>query len=53
MARRFTLILWGMVTLPLLIVGFVALVATGAKFGEIHRDARAEMKARQDELARS
>ena len=53
MARRFTLILWGMVTLPLLIVGFVALVATGAKMGEIHREARAEMRARQDELARS
>ena len=51
MARRFTLILWGMVTLPLLIVGFVALVATGAKMGEIHREARAEMRARQDELA--
>ena len=52
MARRFTLILWGMITLPLLIIGFVALVATGANFGDIHREARAEMKARQDELAR-
>jgi len=52
MARRFTLILWGMVTLPLMIVGFVALVATGARMGEIHREARASMRARQDELAR-
>jgi uncharacterized protein (TIRG00374 family) len=52
MARRFTLILWGMVTLPLLIVGFIALVATGARMGQIHREARAEMRARQDELAR-
>ena len=52
MARRFTLILWGMVTLPLMIVGFAALVATGATMGDIHREARAEMRARQDELAR-
>ncbi len=48
MARRFALILWGVVTLPLLIAGFVALVATGAKMAEIHREAKAEMRARQD-----
>jgi hypothetical protein len=53
MARRFTLILWGVVTLPLLIVGFVALVASGAKMGDIHREAQAEIRARQDELAKS
>ncbi|MGD0435796.1 MAG: lysylphosphatidylglycerol synthase transmembrane domain-containing protein [Bryobacteraceae bacterium] len=52
MARRFTLILWGVVTLPLVIVGFIDSVATGAKIGEINREARAEMRARQDELAR-
>src|SRR5258708_13826003 len=45
MARRFALILWGVVTLPLLIAGFVALVATGAKMAEIHREAKAEMRA--------
>jgi len=48
LARRFALILWSVVTLPLLIVGFVALVATGAKVAEIHREAKAEMRARQD-----
>jgi glycosyltransferase 2 family protein len=53
MARRFTLILWGVVTLPLLIVGFFALVASGSKMGDIQREAKAEMRARQDELARS
>jgi uncharacterized protein (TIRG00374 family) len=53
MARRFTLILWGVVTLPLLIVGFVALVASGSKMGDIQREAQAEMRARQDELAKS
>jgi uncharacterized protein (TIRG00374 family) len=53
MAGRFTLILWGLITLPLLIVGFIALVASGAKMGEIHREAQAEMRARQDEFTRS
>jgi len=53
MAGRFTLILWGVITLPLLIVGFIALVASGAKMGDIQREARAEMRARQDELTRS
>lgn len=52
MARRFTLILWGVVTLPLVIVGFIDVVATGAKIGEMHREAQAEMRARQDELTR-
>jgi uncharacterized protein (TIRG00374 family) len=53
MGRRFTLILWGVVTLPLLIVGFVALVASGSKMGEIIREAQAEMRARQDELTKT
>ncbi len=53
MARRFTLILWGVITVPLLVVGFIALVTSGAKMGEIHREARAEMRARQDALTRS
>ncbi len=47
-ARRFTLLLWGVITLPLLFAGFVAMVVTGAKIGEIHREARAEMRARQE-----
>jgi uncharacterized protein (TIRG00374 family) len=48
-ARRFTLILWGVITLPLLFAGFVAMVVTGAKMGQIQRDARAEMRARKEE----
>jgi uncharacterized membrane protein YbhN (UPF0104 family) len=48
-ARRFTLILWGVITLPLLFAGFVAMVVTGAKMGQIQRDARAEMRARQED----
>jgi hypothetical protein len=53
MARRFTLILWAVVTLPLMIVGFIALVASGTKMGDIQREAQAEMRARQDALAKS
>jgi uncharacterized protein (TIRG00374 family) len=53
MARRFAFILFVVVTVPLLIVGFVALIASGAKMGDIHREAQAEMRARQDELAKS
>ena len=34
----------------LLVVGFVALIASGAKMGDIQREAQAEMRARQDEL---
>ena len=53
MARRFAFILFAVVTMPLLIVGFIALIASGAKMGEIQREAQAEMRARQDELAKS
>jgi hypothetical protein len=48
-AHRFSLVLWGMVTLPLLIAGLVALAITGAKIGELRRAASAE----QEELSRS
>jgi len=54
MARRFTLILWAVVTVPLLIAGFIALVASGAKMGDLHREAQAEMRSRRPgELAKS
>jgi uncharacterized protein (TIRG00374 family) len=53
MARRFAFILFAVVTVPLLVVGFVALIASGAKMGDIQREAQAEMRARQDELAKS
>jgi len=41
-AHRFSLVLWGIVTLPLLIGGLVALGITGAKIGELRRAAHAE-----------
>ena len=41
-AARFSLVLWGIVTLPLLIGGFVALSITGAKISELQEAAGAE-----------
>jgi glycosyltransferase 2 family protein len=53
MARRFAFILWAVITVPLLVVGFIALIASGSKMGEIQREAEAEMRARQDQVAKS
>jgi glycosyltransferase 2 family protein len=53
MSRRFALILWAVLTLPLLFAGFIALIASGSKMGDIQRQAEAEMRARQDQLAKS
>jgi len=41
-AARFSLVLWGIVTLPLLIAGFIALSVTEAKIGELKRAAEQE-----------
>jgi uncharacterized membrane protein YbhN (UPF0104 family) len=38
-AARFSLVLWGTVTIPLLVAGFVALMVSGAKFFELKRAA--------------
>jgi uncharacterized membrane protein YbhN (UPF0104 family) len=43
-AHRFAQVLWGIVTLPLLIGGVVALSVTGARIGELRRAAHAETK---------
>ncbi|HUA19977.1 MAG TPA: lysylphosphatidylglycerol synthase transmembrane domain-containing protein [Bryobacteraceae bacterium] len=53
MARRFAGILFAGVTVPLLLVGLIALVASGAKMSDLHREAQAEMRARQDELSKT
>ncbi len=46
MAQDFSIILWGILTLPLLVFGFVAVALTGTNLGEIHRHARTSMKDR-------
>jgi uncharacterized membrane protein YbhN (UPF0104 family) len=40
-AKRFSVLVWGIVTLPLLIAGFIALSVTGFKLRELHRTASA------------
>jgi hypothetical protein len=40
LSKRFSLILWGVVTLPLLIIGFIALAAEGINLTHLHREAR-------------
>ena len=42
-AARFSLVLWGIVTLPLLIGGAISLAVTEAKLTELHEAAQAEM----------
>jgi glycosyltransferase 2 family protein len=37
-AKRFSFVMWAIVTLPLLIAGFVALAVTGLKMGQLQRD---------------
>lgn len=47
-AQRFSFILWGIVTLPLVLVGFIAVGVTGLNMGQLQRDARTSMQSRDD-----
>ena len=40
-AKRFSLILWAVVTLPLIAIGFLALSVTGLKMSHLHKEASA------------
>lgn len=44
-ARDFSLLLWGSLTLPLLVGGAIATALTGLNLGEIHHNARQRMHA--------
>jgi glycosyltransferase 2 family protein len=46
MARGFSLILWAIMTLPLLIAGLFAVIFTGITIGELHRGARSSIQDR-------
>ena len=50
-ARRFSIVLWAVVTLPLVVVGFVLLAITGVNLTHLHRDATAAAKKRRGEAA--
>jgi uncharacterized protein (TIRG00374 family) len=55
-AARFSLVLWGLVTLPLLAGGMIAMAVTGLKLGELQEAARSgtnELSRSRDELSRS
>lgn len=39
LAKRFSFVMWAIITMPLLIVGFIALAITGLKLSEIRRQA--------------
>ena len=45
-AKEFSLILFGVLTLPLLIGGFVAVALTGLKLGDIRTRAHTSMRSR-------
>ncbi len=49
-AKRFSIILWAAVTLPLLVAGFIAVVSTGVKMADLHGDAKAHMRNRDSVL---
>ena len=48
-AARFSLVLWGLVTLPLLVSGAISLAVTGIKLGDLHQAAQNQ----NEELSRS
>jgi glycosyltransferase 2 family protein len=43
LAKRFSFVMWAIITLPLLIVGFIALAVTGLRLGEIRRQAESKV----------
>ena len=47
-ARRFALILWAILTIPLIIVGFIALALQGINMAHLHREATAAAKDRKN-----
>jgi hypothetical protein len=47
-AQRFSLIWWAFVTLPILLAGFIAVMITGARMGELHKNAKAHMSRKKD-----
>lgn len=46
-AKRFSIILWAAITIPLLIAGFIAVAITGVKMGELRKDAREHLRIRK------
>ncbi len=47
LSRRFSLILWAVLTLPLIVIGFIALALEGVSLTHLHREAAATARHRQ------
>lgn len=47
-AKRFSLILWAVITIPLILIGFVALAIQGINMGHLHQEAKAAAKDRRE-----
>ena len=47
-AKRFSLILWAVLTLPLIVIGFVALTLEGINMSHLHREATAAASNKRD-----
>ena len=45
MAKRFLLVMWSVITLPLLIAGFIALAVTGMRMAELRHHAHKGMNS--------
>ena len=47
LARRFTIVLWAGVTVPLIVIGFIAVTMEGINMSHLHRDATSAAKERK------
>jgi hypothetical protein len=47
-SKRFSLILWAVVTIPLIIVGFLILAASGAGITHLHRQAKSAVESHRN-----
>jgi hypothetical protein len=47
-AKRFSLILWAIVTIPLVVIGFIAIAAEGINLAHLHREATSAAKERKE-----
>jgi uncharacterized membrane protein YbhN (UPF0104 family) len=46
-AKRFSLLLWAVVTIPLIVIGFIALTLEGVNITQLHREAAAAASNRR------
>ena len=47
LARRFSIILWAGVTIPLIVIGFIAVTMEGINMSHLHREATSAAKERK------